>query len=204
MKAYRLNVSTRIARVVKAAAFAAFCFFALENASALPCNMPTCCLKSDTLKVVEVYPEFPGGRAELVKYMSENIFYPQEAVDACLQCKFVMQFTVKTDGVIDNISVATASYFFTDMIMNKKFIEIEEVFGSGTSIDVVGEIMTITLTDGEKFVLDLAAPEKHPAAKELEKEAIRVLADMPKWKPAMFQGEPIEVTYTLPVKFLLE
>lgn len=35
----------------------------------------------------------------------------------------------------------------------------------------------------------------------LEQEALRVIRNMPKWKPAMVDGEPIEFLYTLPVQF---
>lgn len=37
----------------------------------------------------------------------------------------------------------------------------------------------------------------------LDKEAIRVVKSMPKWKPGMQKGEPVRVRYTLPVNFRL-
>lgn len=38
-------------------------------------------------------------------------------------------------------------------------------------------------------------------AKELDEEALRVVRNMPKWKPGKQMGEPVEVRYTLPVSF---
>jgi len=38
---------------------------------------------------------------------------------------------------------------------------------------------------------------------ELDKEVLRVLNTMPKWKPGMTNGKPVRVRYTLPVRFVL-
>ncbi len=42
---------------------------------------------------------------------------------------------------------------------------------------------------------------RHPA---LDKEAIRVIKAMPKWVPGRNNGQPVKVTYTLPVSFKLQ
>ncbi len=38
---------------------------------------------------------------------------------------------------------------------------------------------------------------------ELDKEALRVIKNMPKWKPGEQHGKPIPVSYTLPINFKL-
>lgn len=38
----------------------------------------------------------------------------------------------------------------------------------------------------------------------LDKEAIRVIGSMPKWKPGQQRGKPVRVKYTLPVRFRLQ
>ena len=40
--------------------------------------------------------------------------------------------------------------------------------------------------------------------KSLDREAVRVIRSMPKWKPAMYQGKPVSVKYTVPVNFKLK
>ncbi len=35
-------------------------------------------------------------------------------------------------------------------------------------------------------------------------EAVRVVQQMPRWKPGKQQGRPVRVAYTLPIKFKLE
>ncbi len=42
---------------------------------------------------------------------------------------------------------------------------------------------------------------RHPA---LDKEAMRVVKSMPKWQPGRNNGQPVKVTYTLPVTFRLQ
>ena len=42
---------------------------------------------------------------------------------------------------------------------------------------------------------------RHPA---LDKEAVRVVKAMPKWQPGRNNGQPVKVTYTLPVTFRLQ
>ena len=42
---------------------------------------------------------------------------------------------------------------------------------------------------------------RHPA---LDKEALRVVKAMPKWVPGRNNGQPVKVTYTLPVTFKLQ
>ncbi|MBP3638733.1 MAG: energy transducer TonB [Muribaculaceae bacterium] len=42
---------------------------------------------------------------------------------------------------------------------------------------------------------------RHPA---LDKEALRVVKAMPKWNPGRNNGQPVKVTYTLPVTFRLQ
>lgn len=39
---------------------------------------------------------------------------------------------------------------------------------------------------------------------DLDKEAVRVISEMPKWKPAMQRGETVRVRYTVPVMFRLD
>lgn len=44
---------------------------------------------------------------------------------------------------------------------------------------------------------------KKSASPELDAEAIRVVREMPDWKPAKLHGKPVDVYYTLPIKFTL-
>jgi protein TonB len=37
-----------------------------------------------------------------------------------------------------------------------------------------------------------------------DEEAVRVVENMPKWKPGMQRGKPVRVSFNLPVKFTLQ
>lgn len=54
----------------------------------------------------EQMPEFPGGTAALMRYLSENMKYPVEAQENGIQGRVVVSFIVETDGSISNIQVA--------------------------------------------------------------------------------------------------
>ena len=38
----------------------------------------------------------------------------------------------------------------------------------------------------------------------LDKEALRVIKTMPKWKPGKQRGKPVRVSYTVPINFRLQ
>ena len=100
---------------------------------------------------VQVYtePEFPGGEAELNKYLEDNIIYPIE----CAKNKIEGDVTVKFH------------------------------------INIDGSILEFRIMRGV-----------HPL---LDAEAIRVIARMPKWKPALKYENIIKAETTLTVNFSL-
>ncbi len=102
-------------------------------------------------QIVETMPEFPGGQAELFKYLSENIKYPVIAQENGIQGRVICQFTVNKDGSI---------------------VDIEVVRSAGDA--------------------------------SLDKEAVRVIESMPKWKPGKQRGKAVRVKFTVPVNFRLQ
>lgn len=54
---------------------------------------------------VEQMPVFPGGEAELMKYLSTHIHYPPLAAENGIQGKVIVQFIVKTNGSIGDVVV---------------------------------------------------------------------------------------------------
>ena len=54
----------------------------------------------------ELMPSFPGGSAKLLEYINENLHYPKEAKDSCIQGKVVVSFTIERDGSITEAKVA--------------------------------------------------------------------------------------------------
>jgi protein TonB len=98
----------------------------------------------------EEKPEFPGGDAALLKFLSLNIKYPAIAIETGITGKVTVNFVVNKDGSVTDAKILR-------------------------SVD--------------------------PA---LDKEAIRVVYSMPKWKPGKQSGRPVRVSYSVPINFKLQ
>ncbi|MEI6347774.1 MAG: TonB family protein [Bacteroidota bacterium] len=59
----------------------------------------------DVYSVVEILPDFPGGDNARLEFLSNNIKYPQEALENEIQGTVYTQFVVERDGSITNIKV---------------------------------------------------------------------------------------------------
>ena len=99
---------------------------------------------------VEEQAAFPGGQDALMKWLQQNVRYPELAQQNNVQGKVTVKFTVEKDGSI------------TDPVIVK-------------GVD-----------------------------KELDKEAIRVVKKMPKWKPGKNNGQAVRSYFFLPVNFQLQ
>ena len=53
----------------------------------------------------EQMPEYPGGEEALIKYLRENLKYPEKAREQQLQGKVILSFHIQKDGKVDNIEV---------------------------------------------------------------------------------------------------
>jgi protein TonB len=107
--------------------------------------------EEETFVIVEQMPEFPGGQAALMQYLSSNIKYPEECRKMGVEGKVFVKFIVDQTGSIINTQILRG------------------------------------VEDG----------------KLLEKEAIRVVQAMPKWKPGTQGGKVVSVYFTLPISFKL-
>ena len=56
-------------------------------------------------RVSEVMPEYPGGPNEMMRYIQENIKYPQSAKDNKIEGRVFVTFVVEKDGSISNAAV---------------------------------------------------------------------------------------------------
>lgn len=55
--------------------------------------------------VVDQMPMFPGGDAEMLKFVGKNIIYPEEAKAKNIQGKVIIRFVVNTEGKAEGVSV---------------------------------------------------------------------------------------------------
>lgn len=114
-----------------------------------PLNIPQPVNSNRVYDVVEQMPSFPGGISGLMTYLNQNIRYPAEAQEICVQGRVVVSFVVEKDGHISDVTVLRS------------------------------------------------------VEPSLDKEAIRVVRNMPRWTPGKQGGEPVRVRFTVPVSFRL-
>lgn len=62
-------------------------------------------VKEEVFTAVEQMPQFPGGDAELLKYISTHIKYPTMAAENNIQGRGVVKFVVKKDGQVGDVVV---------------------------------------------------------------------------------------------------
>jgi len=69
---------------------------------------------------VDENPEFPGGMPALMKYLGENIIYPEEARNINVQGRVILKFVVKPDGSVDRIEVLSG----IDQLLNNEAVRV--------------------------------------------------------------------------------
>jgi len=106
--------------------------------------------EGEIFMIVEEMPEFPGGTAELQKYLATSVRYPVIAQENGVQGRVYIQFVINQNGEVTNAVVLR---------------------GVDPSLD---------------------------------KEALRVVQAMPKWKPGKQRNRPVRVSYTVPINFVLQ
>ncbi len=62
-------------------------------------------VKEEVFTAVEQMPQFPGGDAELLKYIATHIKYPTMAAENNIQGRVVVKFVVKKDGQVGDVVV---------------------------------------------------------------------------------------------------
>lgn len=62
-------------------------------------------VKEEVIEFPDVEAQFPGGAAELQKWIANNVQYPQTAIEMNEQGKVYLSFVVESDGSISNIVV---------------------------------------------------------------------------------------------------
>jgi protein TonB len=101
---------------------------------------------------VEVDAEYPGGYAAMMKFIQDNLDYPDVGIQMGAQGKCYLRFVVGDDGEISSVKVLR-----------------------GIS-----------------------------GCPECDREAVRVIRSMPKWKPGKIRGMSVASYFDLPINFTLE
>lgn len=63
----------------------------------------------EIFKVVEQMPEFPGGEQALYKFISDNVRYPDSAIQYNKEARIRVKFVVNETGKITNVSTQSSN-----------------------------------------------------------------------------------------------
>ena len=77
-------------------------------------------VEGEVFQVVEEMPEFPGGMAECMKWLGQNIKYPAEAIEKGIQGRVIVQMIVERDGTITNANVVRG----VDPLLDKEALRV--------------------------------------------------------------------------------
>ena len=103
----------------------------------------------EVLSYAEVMPEFPGGMPEMIKFLQENMIYPEEMKENGIEGRIYVQFVVTKTGSIEEVTIAKG-------------------------------------------------------INGLNHEAIRLVKQMPNWKPGTNYGKQVNVKMVIPILFSLK
>jgi len=68
----------------------------------------------------EIMPQFPGGEKTLMKYIQENLMYPEDAKNSKTEGKVIVRFKISKEGKVEKIEVVRG----LTTSMNKEAIRI--------------------------------------------------------------------------------
>jgi periplasmic protein TonB len=66
---------------------------------------PVVVAEPDPLIIVTEPPEFPGGEAALLRFINNNIKYPEEAISNNIEGRVTLRFVVSTDGTVRRVEI---------------------------------------------------------------------------------------------------
>jgi len=72
--------------------------------------------------VVEVMPQYPGGPIAMLKYIMENIKYPEQAIKEGIQGRVTVRFIVEKDGSISDVRPVLSVH----PLLNKEAVRVVE------------------------------------------------------------------------------
>ena len=136
--------------------------------------------QGDIFQVVEERPQFPGGDAELMKFLQQNVKYPKEAQEQGKQGRVIVQFVVNTDGSISNDTIVRS----VDPSLDAEALRIIRNMPNWTPGKQKGEPVRVRFTLPVTFRLSGDAPKQAAEVKQAEAtgdEIFKVVEDRPQF-----------------------
>lgn len=175
---------------------------------------------------VERVPQFPGGMEAMMKYVADNIKYPESAKKQGLGGRVIVEFYVEKDGSISEVktkSFKSNSYNdgnnYKDEVKEKaakaerKVAEAKEKAAraerkvaeakekTARAKESIDEIKVVAYNVSASVA---EYSEAYQSVNLLTDEAERVVRSMPKWEPGIVNGTPARVHFFIPISFNID
>ena len=131
--------------------------------------------------IMEQDPTFPGGKAEIMKYLSAHLRYPAVAREMQAEAEVLVRFTVDKTG----------------------FVRSPIVVETNSQTPLVTAETAKAAKEGDEEAIEVTM-NYYDAVEALKEEAIHVVRNMPRWEPGRQNGKRIDTSFTLPVSFKLD
>ncbi len=131
--------------------------------------------------IMEQDPTFPGGKVEIMKYLSAHLRYPAVAREMQAEAEVLVRFTVDKTG----------------------FVRSPIVVETNSQTPLVTAETAKAAKEGDEEAIEVTK-NYYDAVEALKEEAIHVVRNMPRWEPGRQNGKRIDTSFTLPVSFKLD
>ncbi|MBR6191830.1 MAG: TonB family protein [Prevotella sp.] len=95
-------------------------------------------------------PQFPGGQAALMEYLTKNVKYPEEAHKKGVQGRVIASFVVEEDGSITNANIAKS----VDPLLDAEALRVVNAMPNWTPGMQSGKAVRVKYTLPFTFKLD--------------------------------------------------
>ena len=109
--------------------------------------------KQRPFDVVEHMPEYPGGPAELFKFLTKNVKYPAEAEKAGIQGRVILTFVVEKDGAISEPTVVKS----VDPVLDAEAVRVISAMPNWVPGRQNGEVVRVKYAVPVTFALQKAS-----------------------------------------------
>lgn len=134
-----------------------------------------------TEKVVEFITvstpaKFPGGEDAFMKFINDNLEYPEEAIENDVMGEVWIQFDIDKKGNVENVQVVKS-----------------EIIQMETEVEEIGFLKKKKVTRKEKKV------EGYDYC--LGTCAANLISNSPQWEPATQRDKPVRMRYRVPIRY---
>ena len=106
--------------------------------------------QGEVYQVVEEQPEYPGGMEAMMKFLQENVKYPEQAQSNGVQGRVIVQFVVNKDGSVSNDTVVRS----VDPLLDAEALRVVRAMPNWTPGKQKGEPVRVRFTLPVTFRLD--------------------------------------------------